>query len=425
MRILAACSLGGAGHFNPLVPFLRAVRRRGDEVLTVAPPALREMVESAGFPFRAGGEPPEEQVAAIRERLPVVPAAEASVLGNRELFGRLATVAMLAGMEDAWDDWGPELVLRDPTEYASAVLAARTRTPVAQVAISLAEAEAGSIAAAAPALEEHRQGLVSELRAQPYLTRFPASLDPSPFADTVRFHEPARSARLAAGLVGRIGRAADLPDLRHGPGPHVDRRRDLRDGAEGGRATERTGAVDRGPPLRRLDAGPGPGQRPRGALDRPGAGARPCRAGGVPWRLGDHPRRVGGRRPARHGAALRRPVRERSTGRARTSRTSSSEGRPASPRITQITEGIEAVLGDVTYRDRARDIAAEMAATATVEDVLARLPASTDSSARERPGLQDRRRRPRPPEGAVEAEEQLPQELRDRCDPLQGAQQRR
>jgi len=138
MRILGACSLGGAGHFNPLVAFLRAARRRGDEVLTVGPPALREMVEAAGLAFRAGGEPSEAQVAAIRERLPVAPAAEASVLGNRELFGRLATDAMLAGMEDAWDDWGPELVLRDPTEYASAVLAARTRTPVAQVAISLA-----------------------------------------------------------------------------------------------------------------------------------------------------------------------------------------------------------------------------------------------------------------------------------------------
>jgi hypothetical protein len=148
------------------------------------------MVESAGFPFRAGSEPSEEQVAAIRERLPVAPAAEASVLGKRELFGRLATAAMLAGMEEAWDDWVPDLVLREPTEYASAVLAARTRTPIAQVAISLAEAEAGSIAAAAPALEEHHQGLVVELRAQPYLTRFPASFDPSPFADTVRYHEP-------------------------------------------------------------------------------------------------------------------------------------------------------------------------------------------------------------------------------------------
>lgn len=57
MRILAACSLGGAGHFNPLVAFLHAAHLRGDDVLTVGPPALRELVESAGFPFRAGGEP--------------------------------------------------------------------------------------------------------------------------------------------------------------------------------------------------------------------------------------------------------------------------------------------------------------------------------------------------------------------------------
>jgi UDP:flavonoid glycosyltransferase YjiC (YdhE family) len=38
-----------------------------------------------------------------------------------------------------------------------------------------------------------------------------------------------------------------------------------------------------------------------------------------------------------------------------------------------ITRSIEDVLADVTYRDRARAIAAEMAATATVEEVLARL----------------------------------------------------
>jgi UDP:flavonoid glycosyltransferase YjiC (YdhE family) len=40
----------------------------------------------------------------------------------------------------------------------------------------------------------------------------------------------------------------------------------------------------------------------------------------------------------------------------------------------EITKSIEGVLGDVTYRDRARAIAAEMAATPTVEEVLARLP---------------------------------------------------
>jgi hypothetical protein len=129
-------------------------------------------------------------VAPIREQLPVVSPKEASVLGNRELFGRLATQSMLAAMEQACAEWRPDLILREPCEYASAIVASQRDIPVAQVAISLAEAEDSSIRTAAPALEEHRKGLVEELRNSPYLTRFPASLDPSPFPTTVRFREP-------------------------------------------------------------------------------------------------------------------------------------------------------------------------------------------------------------------------------------------
>jgi UDP:flavonoid glycosyltransferase YjiC (YdhE family) len=191
MRVLAACSLGGAGHLNPLLPFLEAARRRGDETLVVGPPALGDLVERAGYPFQAGGEPSEEDVAPIRERLPVAPPKEASVLGNRDLFGRLATTAMLPAMRRTCADWAPDLVLREPCEYASAVVAHHLGIPHAQVAISLAEGEAASIAAAAPALEEHRRGLVGELRTSPYLTRFPASLDPSSFSTTVRYQTPA------------------------------------------------------------------------------------------------------------------------------------------------------------------------------------------------------------------------------------------
>jgi UDP:flavonoid glycosyltransferase YjiC (YdhE family) len=190
MRVLAACSLGGAGHLGPLLPFLAAARRRGDETLIIGPPALRDMVGRAGHRFRAGGEPPEAEVAPIRERLPVAPAREASVLGNRDLFGRMATTAMLPGMGEACAEWSPHLVLREPCEYASAVVAQQMGIRHAQVAISLAEAEAGSIVAAATALEDHRPGLVEEIRGSPYLTRCPASLDPSPFPRTVRFREP-------------------------------------------------------------------------------------------------------------------------------------------------------------------------------------------------------------------------------------------
>jgi UDP:flavonoid glycosyltransferase YjiC (YdhE family) len=194
MRILAGCSLGGSGHLNPLVPVLVAARRLGHDTLVVGPKALTDLVERAGFPFRAGGEPREAEIAPIREQLPVAPAAEASILGNRELFGRLATRALLPVMDAACAEWRPDLVLRDPCEYASAVVAHDRSIPVAQVAISLAEAEAGSIVAAAPALEEHRSGLTAAVRATPYLTRFPASLDPSPFATTMRFREPATRA---------------------------------------------------------------------------------------------------------------------------------------------------------------------------------------------------------------------------------------
>jgi UDP:flavonoid glycosyltransferase YjiC (YdhE family) len=190
MRVLAACSLGGAGHLGPLLPLLAAARRRGDETLIVGPPALRDLVRRAGYGFRAGGEPPEAEVAPIRERLPAAPAHEASLLGNRDLFGRMATTAMLPGMKQACAEWSPHLVLREPCEYASAVVAQQMGIRHAQVAISLAEAEAGSIAAATPALEDHRRGLVQELRGSPYLTRFPASLDPSPFPRTVRFQAP-------------------------------------------------------------------------------------------------------------------------------------------------------------------------------------------------------------------------------------------
>ena len=92
-------------------------------------------------------------------------------------------------MMDVCERWKPDLLLRDPCEHASATAATRLDVRVAQVAISLAEAEWASIAVAAPALEELEPGLTAIERATPYLTRFPVELDPSPFPETVRFHD--------------------------------------------------------------------------------------------------------------------------------------------------------------------------------------------------------------------------------------------
>lgn len=187
--------MGGAGHLQPLLPVLTAARRRGHDVLLVVPESMGDQAAGTGFPFRLGAEPPERDVAPIREQLPVAPPERAIVLGNRELFGRLAARAMLPAIREAVRTWRPDLVVRDPCEYASAAVAASEGVPAAQVAISVAEGELASIEAAAPALEELRPGLTGRLVAAPYLTRFPASMDPSPFAVTVRFREPLPAAR--------------------------------------------------------------------------------------------------------------------------------------------------------------------------------------------------------------------------------------
>ncbi|MFC1419022.1 glycosyltransferase [Streptacidiphilus cavernicola] len=188
MRILFA-STEGSGHFNPLTPFIDACARRGDEILVVVPPKLEATVAARGYPARIGAEPPAAEVAAIWERFPTVSRDEAAVLVGRDLFGRLCTAAMLPAVEEACREWKPDLVLHEPCEYASAVAAGRLGIPQAQVAISAAEIEGSVIGMVAPVLAPYGDQIVERLRLAPYLTRFPASLDPSPFAETRRFRE--------------------------------------------------------------------------------------------------------------------------------------------------------------------------------------------------------------------------------------------
>ena len=189
MRVLLS-STDGAGHFGPLRPFIDALVTRGDDVLIVVPPRLEATVKAMGQPFVVSAEPPAEELAALRERFSTVSGHVAAMLGNRELFGRLWTAALLPTAERVCRDWRPDLVLHEAAEYASAIAAERCGVAHAQVAISLAEVEAGSLDLAAPALAEHEEQIVERLRASPYLTRFPASLDPSPYPATERFREP-------------------------------------------------------------------------------------------------------------------------------------------------------------------------------------------------------------------------------------------
>lgn len=186
MRVLAACSMGGVGHLLPLAPFLEAASRRGHTTAVLAPRSMADTVEALGVELLSGDAPAEEAVAALRERLPVAAPPLARVLSERELFGRLAAGALLPAARDAFRLWRPDVLLREPCEWASA-LACPAVVPAAQVAITYAAGEMRCLEVAAPVLEAQRPGVTELVRAQPYLTAFPASLDPSPWPRTIRY----------------------------------------------------------------------------------------------------------------------------------------------------------------------------------------------------------------------------------------------
>jgi MGT family glycosyltransferase len=191
-------STRGAGHFNPLVPFARAFERAGHEVLVAGPPDLANTAAAAGFPFRQFDQPPEDELGAVWARVPALSNDEGNVVVIGQIFGRLNTTAALPGLRAAFEDWRPDVVLRDPNEYGAALASELYGVPHARVSISLASTEEMGLGVASGPIDAIRQsiGLAPDpagdvLRASPYLSVFPRSLDEGEMPDTHRFRDPA------------------------------------------------------------------------------------------------------------------------------------------------------------------------------------------------------------------------------------------
>jgi UDP:flavonoid glycosyltransferase YjiC (YdhE family) len=92
------------------------------------------------------------------------------------------------------EDWRPDIVVREGSEFASAVAADLHGLPHMRVAIGIALVEEAALAIAAPALDERRAGIAERIAESPYLTCFPQSVDPPPF-EVTRFRHPATEAK--------------------------------------------------------------------------------------------------------------------------------------------------------------------------------------------------------------------------------------
>lgn len=136
MRVLVATT-AGAGHFSPLVPVARACATAGHEVLVAAPESFRTTVESAGFAHAAFADVSPELMGQVFGRLPALSYDEANKVVIADVFGRLDAQAALPGVSDIFGAWQPDLVLRDPCEFASLAVACRSRVAQAMVAIGV------------------------------------------------------------------------------------------------------------------------------------------------------------------------------------------------------------------------------------------------------------------------------------------------
>ncbi len=119
MRVLFSC-FPGYGHLLPLVPLARACRRAGHEVLAATGPDLCPEVERLGFSAVPTGHSLAESFARSRAALP---GSEAQAPNFTHLFAAVAGRARAVDLVPLAREWSPDLIVHDDCEPAAIVAA--------------------------------------------------------------------------------------------------------------------------------------------------------------------------------------------------------------------------------------------------------------------------------------------------------------
>ena len=127
----------GSGHFGPLIPFANACRDAGHQVRVAAPASFAPAVLAAGLDHAPFADVAPEIMGPIFGRLPTLSFEEANATVLTEIFCRLDAQAALPGLTEVITTWQPDVVVREPAEFASLVAAERAGIPQVQVDIGL------------------------------------------------------------------------------------------------------------------------------------------------------------------------------------------------------------------------------------------------------------------------------------------------
>jgi hypothetical protein len=120
-----------------LVPFAQALQVSGHEVRVAAPASFGEAVGFADLHLEPFDDASLDSLGGVFARLPGLSMLEANRVVVRDLFAGLDARAALPGLRALVDRWSPEVVLREPGEFASYVVAEEHGIPHVQVSAGL------------------------------------------------------------------------------------------------------------------------------------------------------------------------------------------------------------------------------------------------------------------------------------------------
>ncbi|MGW5239932.1 glycosyltransferase [Monashia sp. NPDC004114] len=174
----------GAGHFGPLAPIARACAAAGHKVRVAAPVSFADQVESAGLVHTPFADVPPEVIGPVFGSLGSMTMEDANATVVREIFGRLDAQAALPGVGEIVSAWRPDVIVREPCEFASLAVAEREGISHVEVAIgmgSMIEWARGYLSEPLAELDIltglERGRLASAMAGAPVLTSVPASVD--------------------------------------------------------------------------------------------------------------------------------------------------------------------------------------------------------------------------------------------------------
>ena len=132
-RVMFSCT-AGIGHFRPLVPLARAFVDAGHDVVFATAGSFAGNAEAAGFSMLAAGMNDEESVARMvpyRPELLELPPLERRAVNFSRKFATIEAPAKVDGLRAAASAWKPDLLVHDAADLAAPLVAALLGIPAA------------------------------------------------------------------------------------------------------------------------------------------------------------------------------------------------------------------------------------------------------------------------------------------------------